>query len=78
MSKTEIRTAKIRQIADEIAWRRFWLAHVMTETGEHRPGKIAQTMRNTKRPLTRRLHQLRRLNLTIGAGSSVRPWDGQN
>lgn len=33
MSKMEIAIAKTRQIADEIAWRHFWLAHVMTETG---------------------------------------------
>ncbi len=39
MSKTEIDTAKIRQITDETAWRDFWYAHVMTETGERGPAK---------------------------------------
>jgi hypothetical protein len=59
VSKTEIGTAKIPQIADEIAWRHFWLTHVMTETGERRPEKIVQVMRNAKRPLTRSLHNIR-------------------
>jgi hypothetical protein len=57
VSKTEIGTAKIPQIADEIAWRLFWLTHVMTETGERE--KIAQMMPNAKRPLTRSLHNIR-------------------
>jgi hypothetical protein len=39
VSKTEIAAAKIRQIADEIAWRDFWYAHVMTETGQRGPAK---------------------------------------
>jgi hypothetical protein len=34
MSKMEIGIAKTRQIADEIAWRHFWLAHVMTPPTE--------------------------------------------
>jgi hypothetical protein len=74
----EIGTAKIRQAANEIAWRHLWLNHVMTETGERRPGEIAQRIRNAKRPLIARLHQLRRLKSTIGAGSSFDPSGGRN
>jgi len=37
VSKTEIGTAKIRQIANETAWRDFWYAHVMSETGSTPP-----------------------------------------
>ena len=40
MSETEIAAAKIRQIADEIAWRDFWYAHVMIETGQPVPAKL--------------------------------------
>jgi hypothetical protein len=76
MSKTEISIAKTRQIADEIAWRHFWLAHVMTETGECRPGKIAQSLRTG--PAIRRPRQLRRLKPNIDAGSSFGPSDGRN
>ena len=49
MSKTEISIAKTRQIADEIAWRHFWLAHVMTETGECRPGKLPKACGQDRR-----------------------------
>jgi hypothetical protein len=54
VSKPEIDAAEIRQIADEIAWRDFWLTHVMTEMGGRRPEKITQRMRHAKPPLTRR------------------------
>jgi len=47
VSKPEIGSANIRQIADEIAWRHFWLTHVMTEIGGRRQEKIAQRMRHT-------------------------------
>jgi len=71
MSKMEIGIAKTRQIADEIAWRNFWLAHVMTETGERRPGKIAQSL-GIRRP-----RQLRQLKQNIDAGSSFGPSNGE-
>jgi hypothetical protein len=58
VSKTEIGTAKIRQIADEIAWRDFWYAHVMTETGERGPVK---KMPVREHGLTRRLRKPHRL-----------------
>jgi hypothetical protein len=37
--KPEIDAAEIRQIAQEIAWRHFWLTHVMTETVSAGQGK---------------------------------------
>ena len=75
MNKMDVGTVKIRQIADETAWRHFWFNHVMTEMDGRRPGKIAQRMRDAKLPLTRRLHQLRRLKPMIGAGSKTAPSD---
>lgn len=48
MSKMEIGSANIRQIADEFAWRHFWLTHVMTETGGRHLEKIAQRTRHAK------------------------------
>jgi hypothetical protein len=58
VSKSEIGTAKVRPTADEIAWRDFWYAHVMTETGERGPAK---KMSVQERGLTRRLHKPHRL-----------------
>jgi hypothetical protein len=58
---------ELRRSADEIAWRDSWYTHVMTETGERCPAKIARSRaRLTGRPLTRWLHKLRRLRSATG------------
>lgn len=71
MSKMEIGIAKTRQIADEIAWRHFWLAHVMTETGR------APSEENCPEPAIRRPRQLRQLKQNIDAGSGFGPSNGE-
>lgn len=64
MIKTETGTVEPHRNADEFALRRFWLANVMIEKGNPLPAKSAgSTMRAIDRNLTRRLRQLRRLEL---------------
>jgi hypothetical protein len=68
MIKTEIGAADVRQPADDIAWRHFWLANVMVET-DGRP--LARTSRPQLRPrkdsLSRRLQRLRHMRAVLGA-----------
>jgi hypothetical protein len=62
MIKTEFGTVERHPSVDQFAWRRFWLANVMREKGKCPPAKNALlTIRVTQRSLSRRLHELRRL-----------------
>jgi hypothetical protein len=66
MTKTGIDREPCRS-ADRFAWRRFWLASVMSERGRPLPPKIARsTARAANRNLTGRLYYLRRLELSEG------------
>ena len=67
MIKSEINTVELRQSVDQFAWRRFWLTGVMIEKGKPLPARYARSaVRATDKSLTRRLHQLRRLESAAG------------
>ena len=67
MIKKEIGIVELPRTVDQSAWRHFWLANVMIERGKPLPAKNARsTMRATNKSLTRRLHQLRRLESAAG------------
>ena len=62
MTKAEFSTVERHPSVDQFAWRRFWLANVMREKGKVPPAKNALlTIRVTHNSLSRRLHELRRL-----------------
>jgi hypothetical protein len=57
--------------ADQFAWRRFWLASVMSERFQPLPPKVARLKaRATNRNLTGRLYHLRRLEWSEGPSQS--------
>ncbi|HET8972490.1 MAG TPA: hypothetical protein VFN63_04310 [Pseudolabrys sp.] len=68
MIKTETGAADMRQPADDIAWRHFWLANVVVET-EGRPlVRVARpALRPRKDSLSRRLQRLRHMRAILGA-----------
>jgi hypothetical protein len=68
MTKRDTGAADTRQPANEIAWRHFWLANVMTDMGRPAPLNAARPERRTrKNALTRRLHRLHYMRATLGA-----------
>jgi len=67
MTKTGIGTTEPLTSANEIAWRHFWLANVMIDTGKPGPAKLVRReMGIRKDSLARRLHKLRRMRAVIG------------
>lgn len=73
MIKTDVGPVESHRSVDQFAWRRFWLANVMIEKGKPLPAKSAgPTMRAIDRNLTRRLRQLRRLELAAKGQSQRR------
>lgn len=70
MTKKEIGTAEMQQPADDIAWRHFWLAHVVVETDRRPAVRVARPeLRPRKDSLSRRLLRLRHMRAVLGA-----PW----
>lgn len=68
MIKTETGAADMRQPADEIAWRHFWLANVVVETDGRPPARAPRPeLRPRKDSLSRRLQRLRQMRAILGA-----------
>ena len=59
MIKFEMDTAELHP--STTAWRRFWLSHVMTEKGKPLAARACLRMGRTRKDLTWRLNELRRL-----------------
>lgn len=67
MTKTDMGTAGTAQPADDIAWRHFWLAHVIVEADGRRPVHTAQpALRTGKESPSRRLRRLHHMRATLG------------
>ena len=68
MTKNEIGAADMRQPADDIGWRHFWLANVLVETDGRRTVRIARPeLRPRKDSLSRRLQRLNHMRAILGA-----------
>jgi len=68
MAKEEIGAADVRQPADDIAWRHFWLANVVVETDGRPPVRVARLeLRPRRDSLSRRLQRLRHMRAILGA-----------
>ena len=68
MINTEIGVADMRQPADEIAWRHFWLATVVVENDGRPLVRAAHPeLRPRKESLSRRLQRLRHMRAILGA-----------
>jgi hypothetical protein len=68
MAKEEIGAADVRQLADDIAWRHFWLANVVVETdGRPLVRATRPELRPRKDSLSRRLQRLRHMRAVLGA-----------
>ena len=68
MAKEEIGAADVRQPADDIAWRHFWLANVVVETdGRPLVRATRPELRPRKDSLSRRLQRLPHMRAVLGA-----------
>jgi hypothetical protein len=68
MTEKEIGAAEIRQPADDIAWRHFWLTNVAVETdGRPLVRATRPELRPRKDSLSRRLQRLRQMRAILGA-----------
>jgi hypothetical protein len=68
MIKTETGAADMRQPADDIAWRHFWLANVVVETDGRPLVRVARPeLRPRKDSLSRRLQRLRHMRAILDA-----------
>jgi hypothetical protein len=66
MAKSKIGAADSRSPENTIAWRQFWLANVITDTGRPAPIKPARPERpHRKDSLSRRLHRLHHMRATL-------------
>jgi hypothetical protein len=66
MSMTETGAAELRQSADGIDWRHFWLKNVMIDSGKLAPTKIARRELR-KNALSRRLQKPHRMRAILGS-----------
>lgn len=67
MTRKEIGAADMRQPADDIGWRHFWLANVMVETEGRSPVRPARPeLRPRKETLSRRLQRLHHMRAVLG------------
>ena len=68
MTKEEIGAADMRQPADDIVWRHFWLANVVVETDGRPLVRVARPeLRPRKESLSRRPQRLRHMRAILGA-----------
>jgi len=68
MIKKEFSTAEMRQPADDVAWRHFWLANVMVETDGRAPARAPRPeLRPRKDSLSRRLQRLHHMRAILDA-----------
>ena len=68
MTKEETDAADMRQPADDIAWRHFWLANVVVETDGRPLVRVARPeLRPRKESLSRRLQRLHHMRAIVGA-----------
>ena len=68
MTKEETGAADMRQPADDIAWRHFWLANVVVETDGRPLVRVARPeLRPRKESLSRRLQRLHHMRAILGA-----------
>jgi hypothetical protein len=66
MRKTDLSAAEAFRPADDIAWRHFWLANVMVDTGGRSPVRtIRPELRGRKESLSRRLQRLHHMRATL-------------
>ena len=67
MAKEEIGAADVRQPADDIAWRHFWLANVAVETDGMPAARAPRPeLRPRKDSLSRRLKRLHHMRAILG------------
>jgi hypothetical protein len=68
MTKTDMGAADTAQLANDIAWRRFWLANVVVESDGRPLVRAARPeLRPRKDSLSRRLQRLRHMRAVLGA-----------
>ena len=65
MSRMETGAVELRQSADGIDWRHFWLKNVMIDFGKLAPTKIARRELR-KNAVSRRLRKLHHMRATLG------------